>query len=30
MCALEQNEAIVMSETKEELVMNFMNIDEME
>jgi hypothetical protein len=30
MCAVEQNEAIVMPETKEELVMNIMNIDEME
>jgi hypothetical protein len=30
MCAVEQNEAIVMPETKEELVMNIMNIDEMD
>jgi hypothetical protein len=30
MCAVEQNEAIVMPETKEELVMNIMNFDEME
>jgi hypothetical protein len=30
MCAVEQHEAIVMPETKEELVMNIMNIDEME
>jgi hypothetical protein len=30
MCAVEQNEAIVMPETKEELVMNIMSIDEME
>jgi hypothetical protein len=30
MCAVEQNEAIVMPETKEKLVMNIMNIDEME
>jgi NAD-specific glutamate dehydrogenase len=30
MCAVEHSEAIVMSETKEELVMNMMNIDEME
>jgi hypothetical protein len=28
MCAVEQNEAIVMPETKKELVMNIMNIDE--
>jgi uncharacterized protein YuzB (UPF0349 family) len=28
MCAVEQNEEIVMPETKEELVMNIMNIDE--
>jgi hypothetical protein len=30
MCAVEQNETIVMPETKEELVMNIMSIDEME
>jgi hypothetical protein len=30
MCAVEQNEARVMSETKEELVRNIMNVDEME
>jgi hypothetical protein len=30
MFAVEQNEAIVMPETKEELVMNIMNINEME
>jgi hypothetical protein len=30
MCAVEQNEAILMPETKEELVMNIMNIVEME
>jgi hypothetical protein len=30
MCAVEQNEAIVMPETREELVRNIMNIDEME
>jgi hypothetical protein len=30
MCAVEQNDAIIMPETKEELVMNIMNIDEME
>jgi hypothetical protein len=30
MCAVEQDEAIVMPETKEELVMNIMNVDEME
>jgi hypothetical protein len=28
MCAVEQNEAIVMPETKEELVMKITNIDE--
>jgi hypothetical protein len=30
MCAVEQNEARFMSETKEELVRNIMNFDEME
>jgi hypothetical protein len=30
MCAVEQNEARVMPETKEELVQNIMNVDEME
>jgi hypothetical protein len=30
MCAVEQNEARVMPETKEELVRNIMNVDEME
>jgi hypothetical protein len=30
MCEVEKNEAIVIKETKEELVMNIMNIDEME
>jgi hypothetical protein len=30
MCAVEQDEAIGMPETKEELVMNIMNVDEME
>jgi hypothetical protein len=30
MCAVEQNEAIVMPETKEELVRNIMKVDEME
>jgi hypothetical protein len=30
MCAVEQDEVIVMPETKEELVMNIMNFDEME
>jgi hypothetical protein len=30
MCAVEQNEARVMPETKEELVKNIMNVDEME
>jgi hypothetical protein len=30
MCAVEQKEAIVMPETKEELVHNIMNVDEME
>jgi hypothetical protein len=30
MCAVEQNEARIMPETKEELVKNIMNIDEME
>jgi hypothetical protein len=30
MCAVEQNEAIVMPETKEELVRKIMNVDEME
>jgi hypothetical protein len=30
MCAVEQNEAIFMPETKEELVMNIMNSDDME
>jgi hypothetical protein len=30
MCAVEQDEAIVIPETKEELVMNIMNFDEME
>jgi hypothetical protein len=30
MCAVETDEAIVMTETKEELVMNIMNFDEME
>jgi hypothetical protein len=30
MCAVEQNEAIIMPETKEELVQNIMNVDEME
>jgi hypothetical protein len=30
MCAVEQNEARVMPETKEELVHNIMNVDEME
>jgi hypothetical protein len=29
-CAVEQDEAIVMPETKEELVMNIMNFDSME
>jgi hypothetical protein len=29
-CAVEQDEAIVWPETKEELVMNIMNIDERE
>jgi hypothetical protein len=28
MCAVEQDDAIVMPETKEELVMNIMNFDE--
>jgi hypothetical protein len=30
MCAVEQNEARVMPETKEEFVKNIMNVDEME
>jgi hypothetical protein len=30
MCAVEQNEAIVMPETKEDLFHNIMNVDEME
>jgi hypothetical protein len=30
MCAVEKDEAIVMPETKKELVMNIMNFDEME
>jgi hypothetical protein len=30
MCAVEKYEAIFMPETKEELVMNIMNFDEME
>jgi hypothetical protein len=30
MCAVEQNEARVMPEAKEELVRNIMNVDEME
>jgi hypothetical protein len=30
MCSVEQDEAIVMPETGEELVMNIMNFDEME
>jgi hypothetical protein len=30
MCAVEQDEAIVMPETKEELVMIIMNFEEME
>jgi hypothetical protein len=30
MCAVETNEAIVMPETKKELVMNITNVDEME
>jgi hypothetical protein len=30
MCAVEQDETIVIPETKEELVMNIMNLDEME
>jgi hypothetical protein len=30
MCTVEQNEAIVMPETKEELLINIMNVDEME
>jgi hypothetical protein len=30
MCAVEQDEAITMPETKEELVMNIMNFNEME
>jgi hypothetical protein len=30
MCTVEQDEAIFMPETKEELVMNIMNFDEME
>jgi hypothetical protein len=30
MCAVEQDETIVKPETKEELVMNIMNFDEME
>jgi uncharacterized protein YdcH (DUF465 family) len=30
MCAVEQDDAIVMPETKEELVMNIINFDEME
>jgi hypothetical protein len=30
MCAVEQNEARVMPESKEELVRNIMNVDEME
>jgi hypothetical protein len=30
MCVVEQNEAIVIPETKEELVKNIMNVDEME
>jgi hypothetical protein len=30
MCAVEQDETIVMPETKEELVMNIINYDEME
>jgi hypothetical protein len=30
MCAVKQDEATVMSETKEELVMNIMNLDDME
>jgi hypothetical protein len=30
MCAVEQDEAIILPETKEELVMNNMNLDETE
>jgi hypothetical protein len=30
MCAVEQNGARVLPETKEEVVMNIMNVDEME
>jgi hypothetical protein len=30
MCVVEQNEARIMPETKEELVLNIMNVDEME
>jgi hypothetical protein len=30
MCAVEQNEAIVLPETKEELIKNIMNVDKME
>jgi hypothetical protein len=30
MCAVEQNDTKVMPETKEELIMNILNIDEME
>jgi hypothetical protein len=30
MCAVEKNEARVMPETKEELVKNMMNVDEIE
>jgi hypothetical protein len=30
MCVVEQDEEIIMPETKEELVMNTMNFDEME
>jgi hypothetical protein len=30
MCAVEQGESIVVQETKEELVVNIMNFDEME
>jgi hypothetical protein len=29
-CAVDQDEAIIMPETKEELVMNIMNLDEVE
>jgi hypothetical protein len=30
MCAVEQNEAILLPETKEDLVHHIMNVDEME